>query len=404
MTTAQLTDWSSEPQAQVTCGQTRITLLGTAHVSRTSADAVRALIASGDFDAVAIELCPSRLKNLEQPDHMSEQDVIHVLRNGQATMVIASLALGAFQQRMAEQFDIQPGAEMRAALEGCEQRQLPNLLIDRNVGTTLRRCYHHVPFWQRFSIVAGLFGSVVSRQDISEEQIEKLKEGDVLEAVFDEFALQNRAIYDPLIDERDRFMAAKLREAAESGSYKHILAVVGAGHLKGIRTYLEGEATETPAETVARLQEMPPKARWPKVIPWLIVALVLGGFALGFSRSPELGWQLIRDWVLINGVFASIGAALAMAHPLTIITAFLAAPLTSLNPGIGVGMVTGPVEAWLRKPRVGDFALLRHDTSHWRGWWRNRVSRVFLVFLFSTIGSAIATYTAGYLIAQRLVS
>ena len=147
---------------------------------------------------------------------------------------------------------------------------------------------------------------------------------------------------------------------------------------------------------------MPHKSRWPKLIPWVIVALVMTGFYLGFTRNPDLGWQLVRDWVLINGGLSALGALLAAAHPLTVVTAFLAAPITSLNPTIGAGMVTAAAELWLRKPRVGDFSSLRHDTTELRGWWRNRVSRTLLVFLLSTLGSAAGTYIAGFLIYDRL--
>ena len=129
---------------------------------------------------------------------------------------------------------------------------------------------------------------------------------------------------------------------------------------------------------------------------------MLLGFGIGFARSPELGWQLVWDWVLINGALSALGALIAAAHPLTIVTAFVAAPITSLNPTIGAGMVTAGVEVWLRRPRVGDFSRLRHDTTELRGWWRNRVSRTLLVFLFSTLGSAAGTYLAGFRIFGRL--
>ena len=128
------------------------------------------------------------------------------------------------------------------------------------------------------------------------------------------------------------------------------------------------------------------------------------GFGIGFSRSSELGWQLVLDWVLINGGLSALGAMIAMAHPLTTLTAFLAAPLTSLNPTVGAGMVTAAVEIYLRRPEVGDFSRLRKDTSSLKGWWRNRVSRTLLVFLFSTLGSAAGTYVAGFRIFERLAS
>jgi len=187
----------------------------------------------------------------------------------------------------------------------------------------------------------------------------------------------------------------------QKDGHKNILAVIGAGHMQGIKRYLE-EGIESPQETVAELDAIPKKKSWPKLIPWAIVALILTGFAIGFSRSPDIGWSLVADWVLINGGLSALGALLAGAHPITTITAFVAAPITSLNPTVGAGMATAAVEIYLRKPRVGDFSELRHDTTHMMGWWRNRVSRTLLVFLFSTFGSAIGTYLAGFKIFGQL--
>jgi pheromone shutdown protein TraB len=159
---------------------------------------------------------------------------------------------------------------------------------------------------------------------------------------------------------------------------------------------------ERPARVIEKLDHLPTPSRWPRLIPWLIVALVISGFVIGFLRSPELGWQLVMDWVLINGALSALGALIAAGHPLTILTAFVAAPITSLNPTVGAGMVTAAAELYLRKPQVGDFSRLRHDTTQVRGWWRNRVSRTLLVFLFSTLGSAVGTYLAGFRIFGRL--
>jgi pheromone shutdown-related protein TraB len=392
-----------EPRFTTRVGDTRITVLGTAHVSRASAEEVEALIRSGDYDAVAVELCPSRHNAIVRPDDLARMDLFQVLRHGKVPMVTASLALGAYQQRLAEQFGIEPGAEMRAAIREARADRLPVLLIDREVGITLKRCYRNVPWWQRFSLFGGLLAGLMSREQISEAEIERLKEGDILESTFTQFAQQSQALFHPLIAERDRYMAARLRQEAAHGEFRHILAVVGAGHLKGIRQHLEAHGSEAPQAVIDALDREPPPARWPKVVPWVVVALILTGFAIGFSRNPGLGWQLVLDWVLINGGLAAAGALIAAAHPLTVLSAALAAPLTSLNPTIGVGFVTAAVETFLRKPSVGDFARLRHDTSHPGGWWKNRVSRVFLVFLLTTVGSAVGTYVAGFRIFERLI-
>ena len=390
-----------EPLREVTWQGCRITLLGTAHVSAASTAAARELAAAPEFEALAVELCPSRHRALTDPDALARLDLLDVLRRGQAPMVIATLALGAFQQRVAERSGIEPGAEMRALVDASGSSGRPLLLLDREIGTTLRRSYRAVPFWQRLNLFAGLVGSVVSRAEVDPEEIERLKQGDVLDAAFSEFAAEAGSLYTPLIDERDRYMAARLRAEVEAHGYRRLLAVVGAGHLNGIERHLHDDDTP-PAAVLRELEEVERGRRWWRHWPWLLTALVLLGFGIGFARSPELGWSLVVDWVLINGGLSALGALLAAGHPYTVLAAFFAAPLTSLNPTVGAGMVTGAVELLMRRPTVADFGTLRHAAAHAGGWWRNRITRVLLVFLFSTLGSAAGTWIAGLRIAGRL--
>ena len=393
---------AQEPHRILKIGDTEIVLLGTAHVSPASARAVQALVATGEFDTVAVELCDSRQRAMLDPDALGKLDLFSVIRSGQAPMVGASLALGAYQQRLAEQYGIEPGAELRAAIDGALDQGLPLVLIDRDIGVTLRRAYRSVPWWRRMELVGGILASVLTREKIEESDIEKLKEGDMLESTFSEFAQQSGEIYGPVIDERDRYMAARLRMLADEGGKRRVLAVVGAGHLKGIENYL-GQSDEGAEETIRKLEASPPRARWPKLVPWVIVAVILAGFVIGFSRNTDLGYQMVLEWFLINGGLAAIGGVIALAHPLTVLTAALGAPLTSLNPTIGIGFVAAAVELWLRKPNVEDFSRLRTDVSHIRGWWHNRVSRVLLVFFLTTLGSAMGTYIGGARIFGHLL-
>ena len=390
------------PRRDLRVGDTTFTLPGTAHVSAESADEVRDLIDSGDFDAVAIELCDARHSNLANPDALGDQDLFQIFRQGKAGMVAANLALGAFQQRIAEQSGIEPGAEMRAALEASQRHGLPLLLIDRDVGLTLKRIYQNVPWWQRFSLLSGLLGSVLSRQEVSAEEVERLKQGDVLESTFSEFAAESQSLFTPLISERDRYMVMRLAQQCPPGKFKRVLVVIGAGHLKGMAEHLEGPPAEDPAEEIATLEATRPPSKVWKMLPWLITALVLTGFAIGFSRNTELGWQLVAEWFVINGVLSGGATLLALAHPVTVIATVFAAPLTSLNPTIGAGFVAAGVELAMRKPKVRDFSTLRHDVTQVKGWWKNRVSRTLLVFLTATLGSAAGTWIAGFRIADSL--
>ncbi len=397
----ELMDWlEDQPWEKVTRDGVDYCILGTAHVSRRSAEVVQGLIDSEHFDAVAIELCPSRHKLLTDKQQWQSTDLFSLIRQGKAGLMLANLVLSGYQKRLAKQFGIEPGAEMRAAMSAAKTYGLPVQLIDRDLGTTMKRVWRSLGFWNRLMLFTGLLASVFSRETVDEQDIEKLKEGDMLESAFAEFAEQSPALYKSLITERDQYMAARLR-ADNRTDNRQVLAVIGAGHLQGLVSHLR-EEPENPEQISAELSKIPPASRWPKIIPWVIVALIASGFIIGFLRNPDLGWNLVKTWVIINGVLAGLGAIIARAHPLTILSAVVGAPITSLNPTIGAGMLCALVEAWIRKPNVADFETLRDDVIELSGWWRNRVARTLLVFFLSTLGSAIGTWVAGLSIIQQL--
>ena len=379
-------------------------VLGTAHVSRSSKEAVEALLASEHFDAVAVELCESRAQGMRDPEAFKQMDLFQVIRQGKTGMVAASLVLSSFQKRLADQYGIEPGAEMKAAMDGADQRGLPLWLVDREVGTTLKRAWHSVGFWQRFGLLGGMLASVFERENIDEGEIEKLKQGDMLESAFSEFASESEPLYRSLIAERDAYMAARLREEATLSATtepRRVLVVIGAGHLKGLCEKLRTQQGD-PATEAAALAQTPPKARWPK---WLAVGLVLLVFvAIGwaFHRNTALGAQVLRDWILFTGGFAALGAVLAGAHPISVVAAFIAAPIKPFRPGIPAGGISAMAEAWVRRPRVADFESLRDDVTHWSGWWKNRVARTLLNFFLVSLGTLVGEYSAGFHIVRSL--
>ncbi|HXE76625.1 MAG TPA: TraB/GumN family protein, partial [Rhodanobacter sp.] len=305
-------------------------ILGTAHVSRSSVDAVEALLASEHFDAIAVELCASRAQSMRDPEAFKQMDLFRVIREGKAGMVTASLILSTFQKRLAEQSGIQPGAEMKAAMDGAERLAIPLWLVDREVGTTLKRAWRSVGAWQRFTLFGGLLASVFAREDIAQDEIEKLKQGDLLESAFKEFANESKPLFASLITERDSFMAARLRQESaqaagtQDGARRRVLVVIGAGHLKGLATCLR-EQQDDPADIAAKLAISPPKARWPKWLAVGVVLLIFIAIGYAFHQNPTLGTQALRDWILFTGGFAALGALIAGAHPLSIATAFVAA-------------------------------------------------------------------------------
>ena len=380
-------------------------VLGTAHVSLSSVEAVDALLAHEHFDAVAVELCDSRAQSMRDPEAFKQMDLFKVIRQGKAGMVAASLVLSTFQKRLADQSGIQPGAEMKAAMDGADARGLPLWLIDREVGTTLKRAWHSVGLWQRFGLLGGLLASVFEREHIEQAEIEKLKQGDLLESAFSEFASESKPLYQSLIGERDAFMAARLREEATRSATsepRRVLVVIGAGHLKGLCTLLR-EQQSNPATTVAELAAAPPKARWPKWLAAALVLLVFAAIAFAFHRNAALGTQALMSWVLFTGGFAALGALAAGGHPLSILTAFIAAPIKPFRPGIPAGGISAMAEAWVRRPRVADFETLRDDIVHWSGWWKNRVARTLLNFFLVSVGTIIGEYTAGIHIFKSLI-
>lgn len=383
---------------------TRYTLLGTAHVSHASVAAVQALLDRQRFDAVAVELCDSRFQALAAPERLQQMDLVAVLRSGKAGMVAAQLLLAGYQARLAEQLGIEPGAEMKAAMAGAEARGLPVWLVDREVGLTVGRAYRAVGFWQRLGLVGGLLGSLLSRERIDEDEIEKLKEGDMLDSAFREFAAQSQSLYQALIGERDQFMAARLREhASRSDGTAQVLVVIGAGHLRGLAEALEAQQ-EAPALVAARLSRPPPPARWPKVLGWTLLALILGGFAWGFSKGSAVGMDLVVAWVVATAGLGALGCLLAGGHPGSIAAAAIASPVTPLHPVLSSGTVSAAVEVWLRKPRVADFSALRTDLVSWKGWWRNGVARILLNFFLTNLGTALGVYLAGARMIRALFS
>ena len=394
-----------QPIEHVTRDGVEYVVLGTAHVSRTSMEAVETLLEHEHFDAVAVELCESRAQGMRDPDAFKRMDLFQVIRQGKAGMVAASLVLSTFQKRLAEQSGIQPGAEMKAAMDGAEARGLPLWLIDREVGTTLKRAWHSVGFWQRFGLLGGLLASVFEREEIEASEIEKLKQGDMLESAFSEFASESKPLYQSLIGERDAYMAARLREEAArtaTGTPRRVLVVIGAGHLKGLCQLLR-EQHGDPAATAAELAQSPQKARWPKWLAAGLVLVVFAAIAWAFHRNAALGTQALTAWVLFTGGFAALGALAAGAHPLSILAAFIAAPIKPFRPGIPAGGISAMAEAWLRRPRVADFDTLRDDIVHWSGWWKNRVARTLLNFFLVSLGTIVGEYSAGIHIFRSLV-
>ena len=383
----------------------RYTLLGTAHVSPASVAAVEAAVGSGRFDAVAVELDAQRLAAMEDPDAMARMDLVEVIRKGRVPLFAANLALAAYQRRLAEQLKIEPGAELKRAVTAARERNLPVQLIDREVGLTFRRASRRLGLWGKLQLISGIGAGLLSKEEVGEAEIEKLKQGDMLESSFGDFAEQSPALYDTVIAERDRYMAARLREetARAATPAREVLAVVGAGHLAGLARHLEQDQDDA-ATTRSALEEVPVKRN----IPWFtlaILAVIIGGIAYGFaSGGMNMGAELLATWALFTGGLAALGCLLARGHPLSILTALVAAPFKPFRLSIPTGAFSSLVEARLRKAAYADFMALRDDTQSVGGWYRNRITRVLLVFLLTNLGSATGLWLTVARFGSRLTS
>ena len=394
---------ADQPVAHVTRDGVEYTLLGTAHVSRASVAAVRSLIEAGDFDAIAVELCETRFRAMRDREAWRNLDLLKIIREGKAGMVAANLALSAYQRRLAEQFGIEPGAEMKAAADLADSRGKPLWLIDREISTTLKRAYRTVRLRDRLGIFSGLVASLFERGEVAEEEIEKLKQGDMLQSAFSEFAEQSEPLYRSLIAERDTFMAARLREESGKQLPRRVLVIVGAGHLSGIERELKGQ-TEAPQGPLKELNSVPRAAQWPK---WIGIGLLVAIFAAityaFYARGVGFGTLALRDWIVFTGLGAALGTLVGGGHVLSVLTALVVAPLKPFRPFVPVGAVAAAVDMALRRPRVADFEALRDDVIEWQGWWRNRVSRTLLVFMFSNLGMLIGEWMAGIRIFNRML-
>ncbi|NCA81951.1 MAG: TraB/GumN family protein [Opitutae bacterium] len=369
-----------------------ICIVGTAHVSAQSVQDVRDAVAAVRPDTIAIELCEPRYQSLVKKDAWRNTNIFQVVKQGKATFLLAQLVMQSFYRRLGKQLEVEPGAEMLAGARCAEETGARLELIDRRIDITLKRVWRHLGFWHRVKLLGVMVEAMFGSEEIQGADIEALKKQDQLEALMGEMGKAFPEIKKRLIDERDIYLAQKLRLAPG----ERIVAVVGAGHVPGMVKAIRAPMSLT------ELESLPPPARWSKIWPWLIPAGVVALIAWGFWQGgAERGVDSIAIWVGVNGALAALGAALALAHPLTVLSAFVAAPLTSLNPTLAAGWVSGLVQAWIRPPSVDDFESLPEALETFRGFVRNPVIRILLVVVLTNIGSSIGTFAAIPWIASR---
>lgn len=366
-------------------GEKEIILVGTAHVSKRSAEQVKQVIEAEMPDSVCIELDEQRYQSILDKDKWKKMDIFKVIKEKKATLLLMNLAISSFQNRIASQLGIQAGQEMLQGIESAKEVGAELVLADRDIQTTFARIWNNVGFWGKQKLLLEITYSIFSKETITEEDLEELKKQDTIHAILNEFTTSFPQLKVPLIDERDQYLAQKIKEAPG----KKIVAVLGAAHVPGVTREIKKD------HDLAKLTERPPKSKIPKIIGWAIPVLIIGLILYTFFTNPSAGLQQTIAWTLWNGSLAAIGATIALGHPLSILTAFIAAPITSLNPLLAAGWFAGLVQAVLKKPSVEDFENLSKDVYSVKGFWRNKVTRILLLVIFANLGSSLGTILGG---------
>ena len=376
-----------------------ITLIGTAHVSAESVAEVENAIREIKPDSVAVELDEKRADSIRNKDKYRELDIVKVLRRGEGFLLLANLVLASFQRRMGQNVGVNPGDEMLAAMRVADELNIPTVMADRAIQVTLKRAWAKNSFWGKCKLLATLLSSAFSNEDLSAQDIENIKEKNEMDSMMNELAEYMPVVKEVLIDERNVFLANSIWNASGNS----VVAVLGAGHLEGVVENLEkiagGQAVD-----VAAIDEVPPKKGFAKIAGWIIPVLIIGLIISGFIYGgTQLGTKMIKSWILWNGACAAGLTLLAAGHPITILVAFVSAPITSLCPFIGCGFVTAIVQAFVCKPKVKDMETLQDDVT-FIGFYKNRILRILLIFILSSLGSSVATFISGADIIGSLAS
>jgi len=370
-------------------------IIGTAHISQNSADLVREVISTEKPDIVCVELDSQRYKALSEKKKWEELDLKQLIKQKQLSTLLINILLASYQKKLGEKLGVKPGVELLEATNVAKEFNIPIELIDRDVRITLKRAWNSMGFWQKMKLMTVGMASVFEEEEISEEKLDEIKQKDVLNEMMSEMGKQMPVLKKVLIDERDVYLMQKMKEV----NALKIVAVVGAGHVKGIIELLKSNKEQNLEE----IEVIPPSSMWVKIIGYGIPAIIIASlFYIGFTKGAEVAGDSAIFWILANGIPSALGTIFALAHPFTIIAAFLAAPITSLTPVIGAGYVAAFVQVYFQPPKVKEFESVTTDVSHWKKWWENKLLKVLLVFILSGIGSALGTYVGAYKIISDL--
>ena len=372
---------------RLTINEKEIILIPTAHVSKESVKLVQEVIADEHPDSVCIELDEKRFQNIKNPKAWEETDIVSVVKSKQVGFMIANLALSSYQKKIAEKLGTKPGAEMLQAIESAEEIGAEIVLADREIQTTFLRIWRKLGLWEKCKLIAGIFFSFDDEEEaeLEEEDLAKMLEGDALEGMIADIDDELPMVGDVLIHERDQYLSDKIKHAPGN----KVVAVLGGAHVPGIMTEIHHDID------LEEISTLPKKSPVGKIIGWAIPIIIIGLIIFGFVNNFQTGLEQLGSWFLWNGGLSALFTLLAMGHPLAILTSFLLAPFTSLNPAVAVGWISGLVQATIMKPQVKDLYDIPEDIFSLKGFYRNKVLKVFLVIIMANIGSSIGTFVAG---------
>jgi len=370
-------------------------IVGTAHISRQSADLVKQVIENEKPDVVCVELDEKRFKALSEKNRWENLDLKQIIREKQLSTLIINLVLASYQKKLGEKLGVSPGTELLEAVKVAEENKIPIELCDREIRITLRRAWHSMSFWQKIKFLTGGLAGIFEKQELTEEKLAELRSKDALSEMMEELGKAMPVLKRVLIDERDAYIAEKMQKV----NGKKIVSVVGAGHVNGIINYFNNNSRVSFEE----IEKIPSSSPVTKIIGWGIPAIIIASILfIGYNKGLSEAGDNAIFWILANGIPSAIGAMIALAHPLTILTAFLAAPITSLSPLIGAGYVAAFVQVYFQPPLVKDFQHVAESARKISMWWKNKLLKVLLVFILASLGSVLGTYVGLFEIVKNV--
>ncbi|MDO4940899.1 MAG: TraB/GumN family protein [Erysipelotrichaceae bacterium] len=383
----------NENIVKLTYQDKEIYLVKTAHVSKNSVQDVEDCVNEVNPDAIAIELDEQRYKSMTEKDKWRDTDIVKIIKDGQVGFLLVNVILSSFQRRMAKSMDSNTGAEMMKGIELANQRNAELVLADRSIKATFSRIWNKLGLWEKSKLLTSIITSIFDDEDISEEELAALKEADALEAALSEVGKEFPMVKKVLVDERDAYLAQKIKTAKGN----KIVAIIGAAHAKGIERNLENDVD------INELADTGAKNKKKSIIKWIIPIALIAMVIYTIINNSNLGLQQLKSWVLWNGTLSALGVLCAGGHIFSIITAFVMAPITSLNPLLAAGWFAGMVEAMVRKPKVKDFEDIAADTETIKGFWKNRVTKTLMVVIFANLFSTIGTFVSGIGIVKAFI-